>query len=540
MQPRQRITNHRGLSWLATIFVAYACSTALALLAPAQSSSPKSDIIEARKWIVSPDSVERIEAFAPAAEISLRRYTNPRPLRAWIARIDLTVSGVRFALTRPAEFAGVNERFETRCADTLEFARQRGVQLAVNTSAFAPFRERAGQPMDVVGLAAVRGRRYSDPDARFGAMYISRDGRVSLKGPPLPENELWQVIPGFRMLVDDGEIVVSEKEAATKFGGLNPRTAAGVARDGRTLWLIVADGRRKDWSMGLTLVELAALFQSLGVWDALNLDGGGSSLIVMEYADGKHAVMNTPSGGAPRQVANNLGLYLPGRGAAALPACSPRDAVIQYASSKRGGGYIWKGDGVSTDIVYDGARILRANPQGTYSRGATLEAFLHAYCGRRLDSSKLPDEGRWFENWPREKFVALQKGWYGDESAPGNPEIPEIVREQIRERRMANVLPWTGMAAPVTHYRMLQRGDFVQFWRKNESGHSAVFWGRDFDEQGRERLWYWSSQGKPRHAYPLAPGGDPVKLPGYGVNWEYIGEEIDPARIYGTTLLNEE
>ena len=100
-------------------------------------------------------------------------------------------------------------------------------------------------------------------------------------------------------------------------------------------------------------------------------------------------------------------------------------------------------------------------------------------------------------------------------------------------------LPWTGLARPVAHYRLLRRGDFVEFWRKRGTGHSAVFWGRDRDETGRERMWYWSSQPKPRYAYPLKPGGEPVTTPGYGLNWEYIGDEIDPTRIYGVTLLDQ-
>ena len=136
-----------------------------------------------------------------------------------------------------------------------------------------------------------------------------------------------------------------------------------------------------------------------------------------------------------------------------------------------------------------------------------------------------------------ERFEALWNGWYGSESAPANPLIPELARRTIREKQVYHVLPWAGFGRPVADYRLLERGDFVEFWRKSGSGHSVIFWGRDFDKQGRERLWYWSSQGKPRHAYPEKPGGEPVKTPGYGVNWEYVGDEIDPQRIYGVRLI---
>ena len=57
----------------------------------------------------------------------------------------------------------------------------------------------------------------------------------------------------------------------------HPRTAAGVTRDGRTLLLVVVDGRQPGWSIGATLPELASLLIEAGAWTALNLDGGGST-----------------------------------------------------------------------------------------------------------------------------------------------------------------------------------------------------------------------------------------------------------------------
>ncbi len=502
----------------------------------------------ARRWVAQPTREERINAFSPAADIRYRVYTDPKPLRVWIARIDLTTPGLRFALTEPAEFTDQDGRFETRCADTLEFAMQRGIQLAVNTSAFDPFRQRAGMPMNVVGLAATRGQLYSEADERFGALYISRDGRIALKAPPLPADNLWHVVPGFRMLVDDGRIAVSQKAHNTKFGGVNPRTAAGVDQKGRMLWLIVVDGRQPGVSAGITLVELACLFQSLGVWDALNLDGGGSTTLVLENADHTYSVVNTPVGrGKPntlRQVANNLGLYLPGKGLAQQnrdregAPTTLRDTVIRLASSRRGGGYTLTAGGVSKDITYAGDVILHASGEGTYCCGATLEAFLDAYCGLNHGCDASEASGNWFQQWPRDQFIALYKGWYGTEDSPTNPLLPEEIRPTIREKQVYHVLSWTSLASPVENHRLLQRGDFVEFWRKSGTGHSVIFWGRDRDDDGRERLWYWSSQNKPRYAYPLEPGGEPVALPGYGINWEYIGDEIDPARIYGVSPID--
>ncbi len=86
---------------------------------------------------------------------------------------------------------------------------------------------------------------------------------------------------------------------------LHPRTAIGIDRDTGQLQLLVIDGRQ-SFSRGSTMKELAKLFQRLGAEDALNLDGGGSSIMVARQADGSLAVLNSPSDGHPRPVANGL------------------------------------------------------------------------------------------------------------------------------------------------------------------------------------------------------------------------------------------
>lgn len=91
--------------------------------------------------------------------------------------------------------------------------------------------------------------------------------------------------------------------------GPAPRTAAGVSRDGRHLYLLVADGR-SEHSGGLTVAELASLLGRVGADDAVNLDGGGSSTLVAQAPGAASVtVRNTPSGGAERAVANGIGVF---------------------------------------------------------------------------------------------------------------------------------------------------------------------------------------------------------------------------------------
>lgn len=284
------------------------------------------------EWLTRPLHSQRLEAFGPAAEIWLWVFDRPHPQRIWIVRVDTSVAGIRFLVTEPDPSTDTEgKRYETRCETTLDFARRTGVGIAVNTSAFGPLRPRPGQPMDVAGLAAVDGRIYSKPVKDYGAMYVSKSGRVALRGPPLEQRDIWHVIAGFRMLLDDSVVAVPAADLTTSFGQANPRTAVGVDRAGKTLWIVVADGRQPGRAIGLTLAELAALFQTLGAFDALNLDGGGSTALVVRDAAGSAQILNTPiHAGLPgnlRQVATNLGLILPGKAPAAADIRAARDGL---------------------------------------------------------------------------------------------------------------------------------------------------------------------------------------------------------------------
>ena len=87
----------------------------------------------------------------------------------------------------------------------------------------------------------------------------------------------------------------------------HPRTAVGIAGNGRRVLLVVVDGRQPAYSSGMTNRELARLMLALGAHDALNLDGGGSTTMVVERAGGTLDVVNRPSDPAgERPVGNAL------------------------------------------------------------------------------------------------------------------------------------------------------------------------------------------------------------------------------------------
>jgi hypothetical protein len=118
--------------------------------------------------------------------------------------------------------------------------------------------------------------------------------RVAVTLSPLMPRE---AVGGQPLLVRDSAIVATvDTDGAVSFRGVNPRTAAGFAANGRRLLLVVIDGRQAGYSVGTTTRETAALMRDLGAREAINLDGGGSTAMVLRDAtSGALRVVNKPS-----------------------------------------------------------------------------------------------------------------------------------------------------------------------------------------------------------------------------------------------------
>ena len=104
---------------------------------------------------------------------------------------------------------------------------------------------------------------------------------------------VWQAFSFGPGLAENGEITVDQNTEVGKAMASNPRTAIGQISELHYVF-VVSDGRT-DQSEGLSLYELAAFLQSLGVQTAYNLDGGGSSTMVL-----MGEVINNPTTGGSR------------------------------------------------------------------------------------------------------------------------------------------------------------------------------------------------------------------------------------------------
>ena len=111
-----------------------------------------------------------------------------------------------------------------------------------------------------------------------------------------------QVIGGFPELLDAGHPVVNDDPDSDQgFTSVrHPRTGVAYDPEARRLWVMVVDGRQGSYSSGMTLAEMTAALSATGAAEALNLDGGGSSTMVVHGRlmsrpsdeDGERAVRN--------------------------------------------------------------------------------------------------------------------------------------------------------------------------------------------------------------------------------------------------------
>lgn len=232
----------------------------------------------------------------PLPGVRMLTRTTGTPWRIWALEIDLCASGISVRATRSDE----------RQRTVSSFAGLVGADAAINGDFFSY------ATYATSGLAVGQGEPWPDTSDGDGYGFVAfGNDRVELKlpGTHLVEADAWmqQLVSGRRRLVDEGEPMASD--GSDLCDTRHPRTSAGLSQDGRTLYLAVVDGRT-TLSVGMTCPELGALMAELGAWTAINLDGGGSTTMWLAG----QGVVNDPSDGAQRVVANHLGIFATGAG----------------------------------------------------------------------------------------------------------------------------------------------------------------------------------------------------------------------------------
>ncbi len=202
--------------------------------------------------------------------------------------------------------------------------------------------------------------------------------------PGLPQ--LKEMVGGNPRLVSGGADVSS---AAPR----EPRTAAGFSADSTLLYLVTVDGRQGTLSVSMTFTELAQFMIQIGVHEGINLDGGGSTTMVI-----RDSIMNSPSDGGERAVSNGL-LVISSAPAGSLQtvSISPKSTRIFRGRSRQF--QVFGADAYGNPAPFDPA-LVRFSCDGQIgtidsltglftAANAASEGFVFLHYGSHSDSARI-------------------------------------------------------------------------------------------------------------------------------------------------------
>jgi len=265
----------------------------------------------------------------PGIRLVKIRRTSPRLLNMAIMRIDLTTPNLSFTVTGRAPDWGKpmpdypKLPIRTRRTTTAAFMREmrapvkkggRGLNVvaAFNASPWrpwvSPFTHKYADPpgLNISDGVVVGNRGGSNP-----VFVIYKDGTVDIvdKVPPEDIPKIKDALSGFYMVARNGKALPNRNAGAKQ---CHPRTAYGLSADRRYLYVIVIDGRQKNWSLGATGSETGSFLLEAGASDVINMDGGGSTTMCYWNRRKKEPIMVNRQGGGSymRPVANSLGIVL--------------------------------------------------------------------------------------------------------------------------------------------------------------------------------------------------------------------------------------
>lgn len=208
-------------------------------------------------------------------------------------RVDL--ARVRVSLSPPAEAGQPLD----------QMASGRGALASVNASFF----DREFRPR---GLTVSDGRPWPEllkapaaaQDPLLACVDVPSRCVIRFDAPAAPEPGWRLAVSGTPWLVREGRLRTPDDDATCAYlcAHTHPRTAVGLDASGRHLILLLAAGRRGEVA-GLTLTQTAALMRELGAVQAFNLDGGGSSTLLIGGESRLPRPFNEP---ALRKIANAL------------------------------------------------------------------------------------------------------------------------------------------------------------------------------------------------------------------------------------------
>ncbi len=234
----------------------------------------------------------------------------PRPLRIHYLKVSLTAGGLE-VIALPGEDPDGPGPAESQLTAPTELVKRFHAIAAVNANAFAGVsgdRKQGpnwyeGQPVDMHGMVASAGNIVSPFENGRTAFWLDALHKPHIGVPALPGSVIEAVADWFSPLLIHAEMIPDAADHV-----LHPRTAVGFDGTGTWLLMVVVDGRQPGFSEGVSLYELAQILQSRGCSESINLDGGGSSIMLITEPGKETRTANSPSDKGHRPVPVMIGV----------------------------------------------------------------------------------------------------------------------------------------------------------------------------------------------------------------------------------------
>ncbi len=245
--------------------------------------------------------IEHIEYTKIATGIELARLANEaHPLIATIAKIDLKNPSLTIINTEKARFKKGFVLAET----TLSFAKRNDTTIAINANFFTfkcSFLDSLYKPL---GLYINDYSVLSNAHPDFAQLVFSPNREPLIQQSFDTSSDVMCGIAGFNQVLKDGKIAITGKSKK-----IDSRTLIGINKTHSTIFILCVDGERKKISEGATLIKATKIMKEVGAYEAIELDGGGSSTLIAKIDGIQHQLV--PSSKKQfRKVATNLGFKI--------------------------------------------------------------------------------------------------------------------------------------------------------------------------------------------------------------------------------------
>ena len=232
-------------------------------------------------------------------------YDPQFPLIVHIVRIDLLNPAVSVITSEPALFK--NNQGCIRGETTRDFALRHNTIAAFNAAPFKTGSLFFSIYRSIVGIHVTDFLRMSMPNERYGALlfYADKTARIiDAQTEDVLSADVRHAVGGFWTILRNGIIMPQ------KLHRRDSRTAVGLTDNGQTLFVVAVEGENKRRSQGLSFEETATLLRELGADDALQLDGGSSSSLVLKENGEQHIVSPIRNWNIHIRVASNIGIII--------------------------------------------------------------------------------------------------------------------------------------------------------------------------------------------------------------------------------------